>query len=115
MLGINQQYRRTKALESMARSSSRIAFSFEKIAEAERQKTGFLRWLFSNWDHEKSERVPHRRRYSDGGGLHGGALPPPPVGPIGPTNAHALPMSGDRPCINVTPAKLPNKGKERLW
>jgi len=114
MLGINQYHRRTKALESMARSSARIACSFEKIAEAERHKTDFLQWLLSRWSGAKSERASQRRRYGDGGGLRGGALPPP-VGPIGPTNAHALPMSGDRPCINITPAKDPNKEKGRLW
>src|SRR5690606_22717899 len=104
MLGINLQKQRVEALESMARSSARLASSLEQIATAEREKSGFLRWLFSPRRQDESKSASQHRRYGDDGGLKGGAIPYPNA-PVSPGGSPAL--TGERPCINVTPPKEP--------
>ena len=113
MLGTNQQRRRAEALESIARSSARVANSVEQIAAAEREKTGFLRWLFSWWREDgRRANQSKTRRYGDGGGLSDRepARPIPPPSPNGGLGA----LPAERACIDVTPPKLPEK-KGRLW
>lgn len=112
MLGTSQQRRRVEALESMAQSSARLAGAAERIASAEREKTGFFRWFFSLFGSGESRRQAGTRHYGDGGGLKDGVCPRP-VAPIFPGGIGALPDA--RPCINVTPAKQADKTKGRSW
>lgn len=113
MLGTNQQRRRAEALESIARSSARVANSVEQIAAVEREKTGFLRWLFSWWREDDQRATESKtRRYGDGGGLSDRAPTPPIPPPLPSGGIGALPDA--RACIDVTPSKLPEK-KGRLW
>jgi hypothetical protein len=59
----------------------------------------FLRWLDFG---SRTTSEPTKRRYNGGGGMRA-ADELPPTGPNNPGGIPALPMSGDRPCINVTP------------
>ena len=112
MLGISFSRRQSEALDKIARSSERIAGSMEVMAEAGREETRFWRTFFawiSSADRVKPSESSHR---GGDGGLRDGTRNIPPLPPSGPSGIAALP--GERPCINVTPAKAPQK-KGRLW
>lgn len=106
----NPQRRFVEALESIANSSSRLARSMEDVAALEREKTGWLRALFARMRRGgRGSEAARTRRYRGDGGLSAGA-PNVPLGPSGPGGMGALP-SGDRPCLNITPAKTPIHGR----
>src|SRR5688572_29069748 len=101
MLRIKARRRELEALEKIARASCRMADAAGRIAESEKEKTGFLKWfvgLFGSAQHSRGQRSA--RRYGADGGLRLGETIPP-VLPIGPSGGKAL-LPGDRPCINVT-------------
>ena len=113
MLGISFSRRQAEALESIARSSERIAGSMEVVAEANREETRFWRSFFGLFSRgQDSSEANTRSHRGGGGGLSDHSRNIPPLPPKGPSGVAMLP--GERPCINVTPAKVPQK-KGRLW
>lgn len=100
-------------MESIAQSSQQIARSFETIAAAERDRLNWLRTLFGQKRDSSDQSNSAGRRYRGGDGGHLiDAKPLPQTPPRGPGGVAALP--GDRPCINVTPEKVPER-KGWLW
>ena len=113
MLGISFSRRQAEALESIARSSERIAGSMEVVAEANREETRFWRNFFGLFSRGQGNSQSNTRSHrGGGGGLSDHSSNVPPLPPQGPSGVAMLP--GERPCINVTPAKAPQK-KGRLW
>lgn len=111
MPATNQQRRKILALESMARSSARIARSVEQIERSQRESIGFWRWLLSAFE-QRPRNATQTRHYGDSGGLTDYTFDHP-VAPTSPGGIPALPDR--RPCINVTPTKTPEKAKGWLW
>jgi hypothetical protein len=102
----NPTRRQVEAFESIARSSARLAQSFETIAALERERVTWLRAWLGRFRREGRDAAPSPpRRYGADGGLRSGVDLPPPIAPRGPGGTGAL-LTGERLCINVTPEPL---------
>ena len=110
MLGISRK-KEVEAMGSIADSARDIARSMDIIAEADRERLAFWRALFGNRGASAARSTDTYHR-GGVGGLSDHCSNVPPLPPQGPSGAAMLP--GERPCINVTPAKAPQK-KGRLW